>query len=645
MADQNLVIGVRADASQLRADLAVAQAQVRAFGSELRAAATQSLATGNTSPVAALAGQLDAAVTRAKALRAEIVANSAEALTFSQRLKEGGQGLEQLASQFRGGLGGLLGGGGVSGAALGIAAVAAAIGEVVHLATSAAEHAHEITAFAAAIGVSTGQVREWTHAAAEAGVNEELFTKTIERQTIAAEKAADALRKNAIEAAKITAADATGGALRGGANSPAPPPSSQLIDVGAALVKDTAKLREFAQQQYADFQKIQELQAKAGQIPTPLVSFETFLAKLRQDMAQTTPEAAKLREEFAKMGGDAPIKSLAEGLGRLAPDFKDAFGKIGVDVLGVNGKLRDMGAILDDISAAFKRVSEAEALAFQRATGGRGAIDPNLVSFMKQGGPAGGFNTPPSQDASVKAGEEAWKAQIKAVEQLKEAAFQAGLGIDKAAMSMAEHIGDATKDTDDLDIELSKIDAVRFDNITAALKGLADLAKSVADSIANAFKAGAGLPGDFSGGGAPALGGGFAAGGLIRGPGSGTSDSILARLSDGEYVVHAAATKANLGLLHAINNGFNAPRFALGGLVAALSNIMPPPPAFASGGLVDFGWAGTGGSAGVGGTLHLHFGHETFAIRTDAHTLGQVTRAARQAQLLSAGRKPGWVGG
>lgn len=37
--------------------------------------------------------------------------------------------------------------------------------------------------------------------------------------------------------------------------------------------------------------------------------------------------------------------------------------------------------------------------------------------------------------------------------------------------------------------------------------------------------------------------GGFADGGIVRGPGTGTSDSILARLSNGEYVVPAAAVQ------------------------------------------------------------------------------------------------------
>jgi tape measure domain-containing protein len=55
-----------------------------------------------------------------------------------------------------------------------------------------------------------------------------------------------------------------------------------------------------------------------------------------------------------------------------------------------------------------------------------------------------------------------------------------------------------------------------------------------------------------------------AAGGPIRGPGTGTSDSILARLSNGEFVVNAAATARHRGLLETINNG-GLPGFAKGG--------------------------------------------------------------------------------
>ncbi|RBA62521.1 hypothetical protein DQ403_02845 [Stutzerimonas zhaodongensis] len=60
----------------------------------------------------------------------------------------------------------------------------------------------------------------------------------------------------------------------------------------------------------------------------------------------------------------------------------------------------------------------------------------------------------------------------------------------------------------------------------------------------------------------------FATGGYIRGPGTGTSDSIPALLSNGEYVIRAAAVR-KLGLpnLDWINKGLPIPRFADGGMV------------------------------------------------------------------------------
>ena len=48
---------------------------------------------------------------------------------------------------------------------------------------------------------------------------------------------------------------------------------------------------------------------------------------------------------------------------------------------------------------------------------------------------------------------------------------------------------------------------------------------------------------------------GQATGGYISGAGTGTSDSIPARLSDGEYVINAAATRRNKSLLDKINSG------------------------------------------------------------------------------------------
>lgn len=68
-----------------------------------------------------------------------------------------------------------------------------------------------------------------------------------------------------------------------------------------------------------------------------------------------------------------------------------------------------------------------------------------------------------------------------------------------------------------------------------------------------------------------------ASGGSISGPGSGTSDSILARVSRGEYIVKASSAQKNLGLLNAINSGL--PGFADGMMwpTPAPAPITPPP--------------------------------------------------------------------
>lgn len=62
----------------------------------------------------------------------------------------------------------------------------------------------------------------------------------------------------------------------------------------------------------------------------------------------------------------------------------------------------------------------------------------------------------------------------------------------------------------------------------------------------------------------------LAGGGFVSGRGTGKSDSIPARLSNGEYVINARATKQNRALLDAINSG-KLPRFADGGPVGNIS--------------------------------------------------------------------------
>jgi hypothetical protein len=113
-----------------------------------------------------------------------------------------------------------------------------------------------------------------------------------------------------------------------------------------------------------------------------------------------------------------------------------------------------------------------------------------------------------------------------------------------------------------------------------------------------------------------------AAGGYIRGAGSGTSDSILARLSNGEFVINSGSVRRlGVGFLQGLNN------YAMGGLVGM--------PHFAEGGL----------AAGGGTPVHLHLGGPTFATTAASSVASALVSEAHRQAVSSAGVKPSWYGG
>lgn len=104
----------------------------------------------------------------------------------------------------------------------------------------------------------------------------------------------------------------------------------------------------------------------------------------------------------------------------------------------------------------------------------------------------------------------------------------------------------------------------------------------------------------------------FATGGLIRGPGTGTSDSIPALLSNGEYVIRAAAVrKLGKNALDLLNRGIPIPRFADGGLVGAVSSMQAAGPQNL-------------------GTLDISLGGETFQVFANAPQADQLRVAAKK---------------
>lgn len=161
--------------------------------------------------------------------------------------------------------------------------------------------------------------------------------------------------------------------------------------------------------------------------------------------------------------------------------------------------------------------------------------------------------------------------------------------------------------------------------------------KPIIDMI-NTIASGPGGSGDSNGDSTPA----FAGGGHVRGPGTSTSDSILAWLSNNEFVMKAKAVrKYGTSFMRAINEGHLDPSklmgFAAGGLVNGMapSRISLPSltPSFSQ--------------AKAAMSLSLSIGGEQFdnLVVTDEETAGRLTRYAINKQSRSAGRRPSWSGG
>lgn len=149
-----------------------------------------------------------------------------------------------------------------------------------------------------------------------------------------------------------------------------------------------------------------------------------------------------------------------------------------------------------------------------------------------------------------------------------------------------------------------------------------------------------GLKDLFSGGGGGGDGasiGAFASGGHVRGPGTSTSDSILARLSNNEYVQRAAAVrKYGVGFMNSINS-LRFPRhladaltFASGGLVSAGAT----PPRYRA--VADTRREGLGGDV-----LNLTLDGERFeGLRGPEDTMARLKKVAVRKAMSP--RKPGW---
>ncbi|TRO20914.1 hypothetical protein EQ828_15345 [Ectopseudomonas mendocina] len=126
----------------------------------------------------------------------------------------------------------------------------------------------------------------------------------------------------------------------------------------------------------------------------------------------------------------------------------------------------------------------------------------------------------------------------------------------------------------------------------------------------------------------------LATGGILRGPGTGTSDSILARLSNGEGVINARAVQYyGADLIHQLNN-LRAPRFATGGVMGNVP--VPSIPSLAPALQQQLAGSSGGGSNEDWGTMIMQSGEHSFPVRMPRSTAEEIRREVRK--FASTGR-------
>lgn len=352
-------------------------------------------------------------------------------------------------------------------------------------------------------------------------------------------------------------------------------------NVKGAIVSVVSALREFVgEANMLNSQSIDAVSGRIGKIKTEIENLQKAEASARQifpnalesAFAGNTEKLKAYREELGK---------LEEHLGRLqaaaptppeevSPTAPTGGGKgdlSQIDVSGSTKKALEGYAALEQAALAQIEALRLEQQALGLTTGAaeRLRFEQQLLAEATRDGTV----LTQAQKERISELASQYGALSAALEQTEQA--------QQAANQAAEYFGDIAVDAfSDLALEGRNLDDV-----------LQNIAKSLARAAIQAAILGqgplAGLLGTGGVNGAPGgLIGGLlsafapvkaATGGYIRGRGTGTSDSIPARLSNGEYVVNARATAANRKLLDAINYG-RVPRFAEGGFVG-LSTVPP----------------------------------------------------------------------
>jgi len=593
MAD-NLTVQISADSSKLRAELALVQSRVREFGREVKRAADEARQTRDTSRLREVSAQYEAATRQARGLTRALSDQNKTVVATSSAWAG-------LAGNVRGAIGALAG--------------VAAVRKLGQAFDDTTKKIQDTFNTAKGTGFDPKTIQVFEEVLGDAGVSADNARQALARF---AEQSAQAQEQAGMFAAKIGDGVRV---MRGGER------AIEGLGKAAAKAGDTFIFR-------GDKKEVID---KGGEIVDQAKKIGDAFAALKirtKDYLQTPEgEAQKLKDvaaALAQVNKEQPARATQLGrdiFGRSFPEMAAGIFKIGEAWAETKAQMQATGrlltpedeAALDRYRGAWDRLSDAVDAA--RMTAWRSSID-NTTAGVNLAGAA-------MELAAQKTG--AWATAILQSRDAGLAALQEGGFLGMLQQQVGEILPGIQAAWSGLTAfmlaEWSKfiVDWQALNN--GLVSGMASLGQSIREQLGGALdwvieKAGqawsAMNQASGSAGGALSLVPGMASGGLIRGGGSGTSDSILARLSNGEFVMRAGAVQHwGAGLLSAMNTA-GLPRFAEGGLV---------------------------GAAGGGTPVHLHLGGQSFALSGGADVVSSLVHEARRSQMRSAGVKPSWYGG
>jgi hypothetical protein len=341
--------------------------------------------------------------------------------------------------------------------------------------------------------------------------------------------------------------------------------------------------------------------------------------KIAQSYSDVTSELVQKRNEY---NGEidklvkAEVKSLEDGL------------------KAQEAVVSKQKSLLDAATSDAKKAADEFKAAFDQLAGKNAKVEnPNLIDFSKQITEARKLlakgDNKGAVDAALRAKDVVLALQetgnyteaqlsgtLKKAQQVQQAASAAIVTQQQSAVDQAQTALQKIQS----EINLIKSISFSFDETKslAEAKRVIDQIKTLIDKqpivVPVELKPINGI--DVSGATAPAPNTpGYARGGYIHGPGTTTSDSILARLSRGEYVLRANAVKKyGLDFLNQINAG-RLPGYASGGLVQAPS----------------------GGSSGT--PVNLNLGGRDYTMTTTPETASRLRRDTYIEQLKKGRRQ------